>query len=131
MKSIKSSLAQFEYKDDILYVKPFEGVFLDKLEMESLLLSAIELVEGKKYYAVIDTSNNIDSSKDARDYYANNELNKYRYADAFIVSSLPLRMVINFFIRVNKPSIPTKMFTTKESAFLWINELKKKRLVSY
>lgn len=131
MKSIETSLATFEYQDNILYVKPFEGIFLDKLEMESLLHSAIELVEGEKYFAVIDTSNNIDSSKDAREYYANNELNKFRYADAFIVSSLPLRMVINFFIRVNKPSIPTKMFNTKESAFLWINELKNKKLVTY
>lgn len=131
MKIIKSALAQFEYKSDILYVKPLEGLFLDKPEMESLLNSAIELTEGKKYFAIIDTSNDIDSTKDAREYYANNELNRFRYADAFIVSSLPLRMVVNFFIRVNKPSIPTKMFNSKDSAFEWINELKKKNLISY
>ena len=131
MKIIKSSLAQFEYKSDILYVKPFEGLFLDKPEMESLLNSAIELTEGKKYFAIIDTSNDIDSTKDAREYYANNELNRFRYADAFIVSSLPLKMVVNFFIRVNKPSIPTKMFNSKDSAFEWINEMKKRNLISY
>jgi len=131
VKIIKSSLAQFEYKSDILYVKPFEGLFLDKPEMESLLNSAIELTEGKKYFAIIDTSNDIDSTKDAREYYANNELNRFRYADAFIVSSLPLKMVVNFFIRVNKPSIPTKMFNSKDSAFEWINEMKKRNLISY
>lgn len=99
--------------------------------MESLLNSAIELTEGKKYFAIIDTSNDIDSTKDAREYYANNELNRFRYADAFIVSSLPLKMVVNFFIRVNKPSIPTKMFNSKDSAFEWINEMKKRNLISY
>lgn len=125
MKIVKSSLAEFQYNNDILYVKPYENVFLDKVEMQSLLTTAVELTERNKYYAVIDTSNNIDSSKDARDYYANNELNCFRLADAFVVSSLPLRMVVNFFIKVNKPNIPTKMFNTKDSAFDWIHEIKK------
>jgi hypothetical protein len=128
MKVQDTNLAYFEFEGGVLYARPHAGIFLDVEEMKKMLESAVTFTEYNQYYAIIDTTNDSDSTKDAREYYSNNEFNKYRLADAFIVKSLPLRMVINFFIRMNKPKVPTKMFTTKEQAIDWISELKEKAM---
>ena len=60
--------------------------------------------------------------------YSDDNFIKYRYADAFIVNSLPMRLLVNFYISFNKPKIPTKMFNNPESAREWIYTLKQEML---
>ncbi len=105
-----------------------EGINLGQAEMEDLLKQAIELTTPNKYFAIIDTTAPYDSSLEARNFYAESEYSKYRFADAFIVNSLSMRLLVNFFITFNKPKIPSKMFNDKESAHQWINILKQEML---
>jgi hypothetical protein len=46
-------------------------------------------------------------------------------ASAILVSSPMLKMMANFFILVNKPKNPTRMFTSKESAVEWLANFKR------
>lgn len=125
MKNLDTPVASLILDNNILYVKMKEGINLDRPEMEALLKQAIELTQPDKYYAIIDTRAQYDSTVEARNFYAESDYSKYRYADAFIVNSLPMRLLVNFFITFNKPKIPSKMFNTKEEALKWINGLKK------
>jgi hypothetical protein len=127
-KNLDTPVAFLSYFDKILHVKMKEGVSLGQVEMEELLKKAIELTTPDKYFAIIDTTSTYDSSLEARNYYAESDYSKYRYADAFIVNSLPMRMLVNFFISFNKPKIPSRMFNNEESAYEWINSLKQELL---
>lgn len=127
-KILDTPFASLSYEDDILLVKMKEGVNLGQSEMEDLLKQAVELTTPNKYFAIIDTTAPYDSSVEARNFYAESEYSKYRYADAFIVNSLPMRLLVNFFITFNKPKIPSKMFNDSESANEWINTLKQEML---
>lgn len=126
-KTLDTPVASLTLENDILYVKMKEGINLDQPEMEALLKQAIELAKPDNYYAIIDTTAQYDSTVEARNFYAESDYSKYRYADAFIVNSLPMRLLVNFFIVFNKPKIPSRMFTTKEEALKWINSLKKEK----
>lgn len=127
-KILDTPFAFLSYEDDILYVRMKEGINLGQAEMEDLLKQAIELTTPNKYFAIIDTTAPYDSSLEARNFYAESEYSKYRFADAFIVNSLSMRLLVNFFITFNKPKIPSKMFNDKESARQWINTLKQEML---
>ncbi len=129
-KTLDTPVAFLSYEDDILLVKMKEGINLGQAEMEELLKQAVKLTAPDKYFAVIDTTSTYDSSVEARNFYAESEYCKHRYADAFIVNSLPMRLLVNFFIAFNKPKIPSKMFSDQESALNWVNSLKKELLTN-
>jgi len=59
-------------------------------------------------------------SKEARDFMASNESLLYSTAEAFLVKSLPQKLLINFYIQFNKPLVPTQIFTSKEKAIVWL-----------
>lgn len=127
-KTLDTAFAFLSFEDDVLYVKMKEGVNLGQLEMEELLKQAVELTAPNKYFAIIDTTSPYDSSLEARNFYAESGYSKHRYADAFIVNSLPMRLLVNFFITFNKPKIPSKMFNNPDSAREWIDTLKQEML---
>lgn len=127
-KQLDTPVAFLSFEDEILFVKMKEGVNLGQPEMEELLKQAVELTMPNKYFAIVDMTASYDSTLEARNFYAESDYSKYRYADAFIVNSLPMRLLVNFFIAFNKPKIPSKMFNNEESALDWIHTLKKEML---
>jgi hypothetical protein len=58
--------------------------------------------------------------KENRDYWAKKESCPYSKADAFMIGSVALRLIANFYLRVNKPERPTKMFTNEKDAVAWL-----------
>ena len=127
-KTLDTPFAFLSFEDEILFVKMKEGINLGQAEMETLLKQAVEFTNPNKYFAIVDTTAPYDSTLESRNFYAESDYSKYRYADAFIVNSLPMRLLVNFFIAFNKPKIPSKMFNNEESAIEWINSLKKEML---
>jgi len=127
-KTLDTPFAFLTFENEILFVKMKEGINLGQIEMEELLKQAIVFTAPNKYFAIVDTTSPYDSTPESRNFYAESDYSKYRYADAFIVNSLPMRLLVNFFIAFNKPKIPSKMFNNEESAINWINSLKKEML---
>jgi hypothetical protein len=80
-------------------------------------------IKGNSYPSLFDITKVKQSTKEARDYMAN-EGNDLVLASAILVSSPMLKMMANFFISVNKPRNPTRMFTDQESALEWLAQFK-------
>ena len=124
MNRLSTDLADYEYDNQILVVNPKSGIVLDKDDMVIMLNEAVNFTSGEKYYALIDTSNHVETTVEGRNYYSTSELSKYRFADAFLVNSLAIKLVVNFYIKFNKPHVLTKMFNTKADALNWLLEVK-------
>ena len=108
--------------NSIIELKVFENIdieFADAKQMREMLL---KLSEGKKYAILLDGSETFNVSKEARELIAGKEYSLDRIASALYVKSLANKLIGNFFIKVNKPGSPTKIFSTYESAFAWLNE---------
>lgn len=58
-------------------------------------------------------------TKEARDYFSVKNRNSKVFCMAFIVSSPLSRVIVNFFIQLSNPQMPTKMFSTEEKAVEW------------
>lgn len=128
MKAKEYPLATLQYDEEknILFYRVKQDQVVDVAEMKEMLRYAEEFMGHKRHYAVVDFGGNLTSSTEARQIYADAEyIQKYRMADAFLVKSLSVRLIANFFIKVTKPKINTRLFTEETSAVNWLETLKK------
>lgn len=114
----------------VLFIE--EGVLIcyfketELLDLELARISVQERVAfaaGQTYPSIFDITRMKQSTKEGRDYLAN-EGSELVSASAVVGSSPMLRMMANFYIMVNKPKIPTRMFTDRESAVEWLSQFK-------
>ena len=62
---------------------------------------------------------------ESRAFSASEEGLKYTMADAMVFNSMAHRLMANFYLKFNKPSRPSKAFTSIESAREWLLSIKK------
>jgi hypothetical protein len=124
--SSQTEIAYLSRRGDVIMAEVKENVNISVEKMNALLQEAVRIAGFKKYFVIVDARAGFHSEADVRDYYVDNDYAKYRYADAFIVKSLAVRLMVNFYISFNKPAIPTKTFTNPEQAIQWINELRQR-----
>mgnify|MGYP006171828649 CR=1 FL=1 len=58
----------------------------------------------------------------AQKYLAGEEVMQYCTAIAVIAKNLAQRIGVNFFIRIKKPSKPTRFFTSEKEALKWLGK---------
>lgn len=75
----------------------------------------------KRHCLLLDITNSSPSSKEVRDYAAD-ELPKMAKAIAMISNSALGRMVANLFFGLKPPPYPTKMFSNEQEAKEWLKQ---------
>jgi hypothetical protein len=65
--------------------------------------------------------------KEARDFLAQPQNTVCISAGAILISSQLQKIIANFFIQLNKPPAPAKMFTDEAEALNWLQQFKKIR----
>lgn len=133
-KEYRLATLQFDEQKNILFYRVKQDQVVDVAEIKEMLVYVQEFMGPVRHYAVIDFGGSLSSSTEARQVYADAEyLQKWRIADAFLVKSLPVRLIANFFIKVTKPKVNTRLFVDEAAAVNWLESLKEtteKNLVS-
>lgn len=96
---------------------------IDEISLKNVneFIEAIRLLgEGKAYCNLIIFEDFVQVDHEARKYTASEEANIYTTAEALVIKSTPLKLVGNFYIKFNKPSRPTKIFTNEDDAVKWL-----------
>lgn len=104
-----------------MYYHPLNSMNLEVAK--SIVKERLTFVNGISYPCLFDLTKVKEATKEARDYMADKG-NDLVLASAILVNSPLLKMGANFFIMVNKPKSPTRMFTSKESAIEWLGQFK-------
>ena len=129
-KEYEFATLEFDTEKNILFYRVKQGIVVDVHEMNEMLKYVEEFMGDVKHYALIDFGANLMSTTEARKIYADSRyIQTYRMADAFLVKSLAVRIVANFFIRVNKPKVPTKLFTEENYAQAWLVQFLQEQFV--
>lgn len=110
-------------EDGILHCIYKEVDMVDLAYAQACVRERLEYVRGKAYPSLFDITRIKQSTKEARDFLAN-EGNELVSASAILISSPMLQMTANFYIMVNKPINPTRMFTDRKSAQEWLARFK-------
>ena len=89
-------------------------------DIEEIHKANQKLCEGNKYSLLVIIGKYSTVSPEARELSANKELSKNRISLAFVSNSLAAKLMVNFFIKFNRPNTPTKLFTDEGEAIRWL-----------
>lgn len=81
-----------------------------------------EMGQGKKVVVLNFTGHFTSITNDGRNHISAGSHKDYIAAEAFLIHSLPQRIMANFYIKINKPVVPTAYFSydQKEEAEEWL-----------
>ena len=111
-------------EDGIARTKVKEGseITIADAKVNSIIVN--KLSEQEKYPMIVDTSGIKSMEKEARDYLAIQDRESRINAIAIIRKTHIGNMIANFFIGLNKPSVPVKLFRNEAEALKWCDKFK-------
>ena len=112
--------------ESILLIRFIDGFNLNLEDAIAVRDASFELSEGKKFLTLID-ARNIGGSlgKRASEYFAQNEeLSARRMAQAIVVNTLALKLIVRFYMKINKPRREAQTFDNVEEALVWLESKK-------
>lgn len=115
-----------KYVDDdgILRIKVIEGAHIDLESIKEDGLVNMQLTNNKRSLALYDSRAFFTIEPDAREYLRSGIIDPTRIATAVLTDRLATKILVNFFIRFNKPQTPMKMFTSEKQALKWLKEFR-------
>jgi len=110
--------------NDIVYVTFKDDCNLD-IDLQMRLLNHYnDITENKLMLFVFMAAENVSITKEARDNAVKIEDISMIGASAVIATSLPYKLIANFYLRFNKPKRPFKVFSEEEEAVKWLKTIK-------
>jgi hypothetical protein len=82
-----------------------------------------DMTGGKLMPFVVMAAENVTITKEARDNAVKIEDISMIGASAVIVTSLPYKLIANFYLKFNKPKRPFKVFSNEDDGIAWLKTL--------
>jgi hypothetical protein len=129
-------------KEDIVTEKDFENIrmvlyknsIMNVIFKDNRLITLEDVKEvndwvaslgSQKYLNLMEGAYNTDIDSIVREFSASEKENKYTIADALVISTSAHKLITDFYVKVNKPYKPTRIFTNREEAIEWLLSLPK------
>jgi len=108
--------------DNLFYqVELAEDIDFEISDLQELVEAEKEL-GGQKLPVLVLCEPTTNTNVDLMNYLSKNKNNPYSVADAFVINSISQSILANFYSKINKPERPTKFFTKREDALVWIKQ---------
>jgi hypothetical protein len=121
MKMETAKYGDYWIDDGIVYFVYAKGTMLDFELARKIVGDLNKFLNGEIYPSLVDINGVVSADKLSRDYIA--EKSKILFSKVAFISSNTLSNVIgNFFLEVNKPEIPVKLFSDKQKALAYLSK---------
>ena len=104
----------------IIRLEMFDNVTIGVDECRLLNNAIGELSDSKESLVLMVPGNSTHFSSESRTFSASEEGLRYTIADAMVVNNLAQKLIVSFYLKVNKPPKPSKAFSTEEDAMNWL-----------
>lgn len=111
--------------NDLVVVRIKKNQLIERRDIYDIFNAHQRVFGETKRYVLFVTDNSSAITADGREASSEKKLNQFAFAKAVVVKNLANKLVVNFFIRVDKPEALTRAFDSEERAMAWINELRK------
>jgi hypothetical protein len=101
----------------------FGNVSIGKKEAKEMNDAIGLLSKGKESLVLMVADEITTFNKEALDFSASEEGLKYTIGDALVVKSISQRVTANFYLKINKPKKPSKIFNSEKDAVNWLYAL--------
>jgi hypothetical protein len=99
-----------------------DNASLDAADVMEIKEANLSLTHGEKYVVLVNPGKYASVSKEARELSASHDFAQNTLAKALLVNSLPHRLISQFYIKVNRPRINTRIFADRDKALEWLRE---------
>lgn len=121
-QEIENDYAKFHVISGIMHFIYKDGVELDLASAKEVVSDRLKAQGNMSYPVMCDIRGLRSVDKEARDYLAKQGSQQVS-AVALIVGSPARKVMSNFYLAVNKPEVPTKLFISQEEALEFLNGL--------
>ncbi len=104
----------------ILHVKMLGGVIIDLEDAADNFLVARHLTNAKPVLKLVDARKIFKIKKDARAFIEKENNSDKHIAKAILVGSFISRYLNQFFLNLQNPKFPVKIFTSEAEALKWL-----------
>lgn len=99
-----------------------EGMHVTLQDAEAHIAAGLELTGGNKHPILVNFQNIKSMDRSARAFYAGSNTTRLEKAVAIVIGSPIGQIIGNFFIGLNRSTVPTRLFTSEETAMEWLKE---------
>lgn len=117
----ESKYCQLWVEDGILFFIYKAGLSLTLEDAKVIVADRLRFQEGVEYPVFCDFRGVLKGEKEARDYLAN-EGSALIKEVALLVSSPVMKVILNFYLNISKPKVPTLAFVNKEQAIKYLKK---------
>lgn len=107
-------------EDGIVRVRIKPHVTVDLADAEAAMRASVELLGASRGPLLVDMTDARELTRDARKYFASPVSGRCHSGVGLIVRSPVARAIGNFFLGINRPIIPTRLFYDEECAATWL-----------
>lgn len=97
-------------------------IILDIENAKKIVVDRLKVSNGIIRPILVDTRNAISIDKETRRYFASAESLQLLSAGALLIKNPIAKFMGNFFIAVDRPKMPVKIFTNKTQALKWLKQ---------
>ena len=120
MNKIEFPYVTLEFKAPVVRLTFKEGAEMDAAEACEMIAAAERLSGSKPYLLFSDVRKHVTVTSEARKVSADKNISRFVLANAVLTNNFALKLTANFFIKVNKPHFPVKVFNDELKAYLWL-----------
>lgn len=107
------------HEDDTIRIMWSPGAELTLADAEASMAGYDRLRQGRSLALLVDTRKIRSMSREARTLYARPQTAEITAAVALLIESPFSAAMGNFYLQINKPVVPTRMFVSEAEAFQW------------
>jgi hypothetical protein len=127
METIETTVSYITLiEGDILRIQFKPDCYVDVKEYEENLAAYKKLMPAEKVYLLTIAPPGANLSPEVRDKFSTAERSAFKIAEAFVIKSLPHKIIANFITKVQRPKHLLKFFDSEKKALAWLHALKKK-----
>lgn len=109
-------------EDGIVRVRMIPGTRETLETARENIAAFLELSAGKKLPVLIDLTDTLGASREARRLYSGDDVSRYTAATAMVVTSPVTILTASFFLKLNQPRRILRLFASESEAIEWLRQ---------
>lgn len=121
---LENDYAEIWFENGVVHIVYKPGCVLNINNIKPIVEDRIKVSNEKVSPILIDLRNVVSSDNGTRSYLATPYAEKYLNAGAMLINNEIQRLLMNLYLKIDKPNLPARVFTNREKALAWLEQFK-------
>ena len=121
---LENDYAEIWFENGKVHIVYKRGCVLNINNIKLIVQDRLKVSAGTKGPILIDFRNLVSSDNATRSYLATPEAERYLNAGAILITNEIQRLIMNLYLKIDKPTLPARVFTNREKALEWLEQFK-------